>query len=93
MSNPARELYDLLSTWRAAMPANGIAQASTRGDKDAAQEGTIARPGRPITPSGDRTQWGRILTRAGLRWSEPCIARHTAASEMIAAGIEEVRGA
>lgn len=46
------------------------------------------RPGRPITPSGDRTQWKRILTRAGLAWSEPYIARHTAASEMIAAGIE-----
>lgn len=46
------------------------------------------RPGKPLTPSGDRTQWKRILTRAGLPYVEPYVARHTAASEMIAAGIE-----
>lgn len=46
------------------------------------------RPGRPITPSGDRTQWKRILGRAGLPESPPYRARHTAASEMIAVGVE-----
>lgn len=47
-----------------------------------------AKPGRPITPSGDRTQWKRILTSAGLPESAPYRARHTAASEMIAAGLD-----
>lgn len=46
------------------------------------------RPGRPITPSGDATQWKRIQERAGLPAKSPYHARHTAASEMIAAGIE-----
>lgn len=45
-------------------------------------------PGRPITPSGDRTQWKRIQARAGLPESPPYRARHTAASEMIAAGLD-----
>lgn len=46
------------------------------------------RPGRPITPDGDRTQWKRIQARAGLPESPPYRARHTAASEMIAAGLD-----
>lgn len=46
------------------------------------------KPRRPITPSGDRTQWKRILSSAGLPASPPYRARHTAASEMIAAGID-----
>lgn len=45
-------------------------------------------PGRPITPSGDRTQFKRVLETAGLPESTPYRARHTAASEMIAAGLE-----
>ena len=45
-------------------------------------------PGRPITPSGDRTQFKRILDTAGLPESTPYRARHTAASEMIAAGLD-----
>ena len=50
---------------------------------------TSARnPGMPITPDGDRTQWKRILKRAGLPESPPYRARHTAASEMIAAGLD-----
>ncbi|MGO3147126.1 MAG: tyrosine-type recombinase/integrase [Leucobacter sp.] len=46
------------------------------------------RPGRPITPSGDETQWSQILTKAGLPSSPRYRARHTAASEMIAAGLD-----
>lgn len=49
---------------------------------------SAVRPGRPITPSGDATQWERIQKRAGLPPAPPYKARHTAASEMIAAGIE-----
>jgi len=45
-------------------------------------------PGRPITPSGDRTQFKRVLESAGLPESTPYRARHTAASEMIAAGLD-----
>lgn len=45
-------------------------------------------PGMPITPDGDRTQWKRLLKRAGLLESPPYRARHTAASEMIAAGLD-----
>lgn len=46
------------------------------------------RPGRPITPGGDDTQWRQLLEKAGLPASPPYRARHTAASEMIAAGID-----
>lgn len=46
------------------------------------------RPGWPITPSGDAEQWARILRVAGLPHSKPYTARHTAASRMIAAGID-----
>jgi len=46
------------------------------------------RPGRPITPSGDSQQWARLLQVAGLPHSKPYTARHTAASRMIAAGID-----
>lgn len=46
------------------------------------------RPGMPITPGGDDTQWRQILERAGLPASPPYRARHTAASEMIAAGLD-----
>lgn len=46
------------------------------------------RPGMPITPDGDRTQWKRIQKRAGLPEAPPYKARHTAASEMIAAGLD-----
>ena len=45
-------------------------------------------PGRPLTPDGDRQQWKNILKRAGLPESPPYRARHTAASEMIAAGLD-----
>src|SRR5690606_17239926 len=46
------------------------------------------RPGRPLTPGGDAEQWGNILRRAGVRHAKPYTARHTAASRMIAAGID-----
>lgn len=46
------------------------------------------RPGWPITPTGDAEQWGNILRAAGLPHSKPYTARHTAASRMIAAGID-----
>lgn len=46
------------------------------------------RPGRPITPAGDAQQWARLLGVAGLPHSKPYRARHTAASRMIAAGID-----
>lgn len=46
------------------------------------------RPGRPITPSGDSQQWTRLLEVAGLPHSKPYTARHTAASRMIAAGVD-----
>lgn len=46
------------------------------------------RPGRPITPAGDAQQWARLLTVAGLPHSKPYRARHTAASRMIAAGVD-----
>lgn len=46
------------------------------------------RPGRPLTPGGDDTQWRQLLEKAGLPAAPPYKARHTAASEMIAAGID-----
>lgn len=46
------------------------------------------RPGRPITPSGDSQQWARLLAVAGLPHTKPYTARHTAASRMIAAGVD-----
>lgn len=46
------------------------------------------KPGWPITPSGDTQQWGRMLTAAGLPKVSRYTARHTAASRMIAAGID-----
>lgn len=46
------------------------------------------RPGRPITPSGDSQQWARLLEVAGLPHTKPYTARHTAASRMIAAGVD-----
>ncbi|MGP6172271.1 site-specific integrase [Microbacterium sp. A204] len=46
------------------------------------------RPGWPITPSGDSQQWKRLLTSAGLPHAKRYTARHTAASRMIAAGID-----
>ena len=46
------------------------------------------RPGRPITPSGDAQQWTRLLEVAGVPHAKPYTARHTAASRMIAAGID-----
>lgn len=44
--------------------------------------------GWPITPSGDTQQWGRVLDAAGLPRVSRYTARHTAASRMIAAGID-----
>lgn len=44
--------------------------------------------GMPLTPGGDDTQWRQLLERAGLPASPPYRARHTAASEMIAAGLD-----
>ncbi|MGP6177795.1 tyrosine-type recombinase/integrase [Microbacterium sp. A196] len=46
------------------------------------------RSGWPITPSGDSQQWKRLLTSAGLPHAKRYTARHTAASRMIAAGID-----
>lgn len=46
------------------------------------------RLGQPINPIADYRQWHRILTAAGLPLSKPYRARHTAASNMIAAGID-----
>ncbi len=46
------------------------------------------RPGRPLTPKGDAEQWGNILRAAGLPHAKPYTARHTAASRMLAAGID-----
>lgn len=46
------------------------------------------RPGRPMTPSGDSQQWANILEKAGLPHAKPYTARHTAASRMIAAGLD-----
>jgi len=46
------------------------------------------RPGRPMTPAGDAQQWTRLLEVAGLPHAKPYTARHTAASRMIAAGID-----
>lgn len=46
------------------------------------------RPGWPITPTGDAQQWTRLLGVAGLPHAKPYTARHTAASRMIAAGID-----
>jgi integrase len=46
------------------------------------------KPGCPITPSGDTQQWGRVLDAAGLPRVSRYTARHTAASRMIAAGID-----
>lgn len=45
-------------------------------------------PGMPITPSGDTLQWRRILDKAGVPKVRRYVARHTAASRMIAAGID-----
>lgn len=44
--------------------------------------------GWPITPSGDTQQWRRLLTAAGLPTVSRYTARHTAASRMLAAGID-----
>lgn len=44
--------------------------------------------GWPITPSGDTQQWRRLLTAAGLPLVSRYTARHTAASRMLAAGID-----
>lgn len=46
------------------------------------------RPGWPITPRGDAQQWTNLLTAAGLPHVKPYTTRHTAASRMIAAGID-----
>jgi integrase len=46
------------------------------------------RPGRPITPGGDSEQWANLLKRAGVAHAKPYTARHTAASRMIAAGLD-----
>lgn len=46
------------------------------------------RPGWPITPSGDAQQWERLLGVADVPKTKPYTARHTAASRMIAAGID-----
>lgn len=46
------------------------------------------RAGWPITPSGDTQQWGRVLDAAGVPRVSRYTARHTAASRMIAAGID-----
>jgi len=46
------------------------------------------KPGWPITPSGDSQQWRRMLASAGLPHVKRYTARHTAASRMIAAGID-----
>lgn len=47
-----------------------------------------SEPGQPISPSGDNHQWGRILERAGVAHTRRYTCRHTAASRMIAAGID-----
>lgn len=44
--------------------------------------------GRPLTDSGDRKQWQRILDRAGLPHVRPYVARHTAASVLFAHGVD-----
>ncbi len=46
------------------------------------------RPGRPMTPGGDSEQWGNVLRAAGVPHAKPYTARHTAASRMIAAGLD-----
>lgn len=44
--------------------------------------------GRPLTPAGDYTNWQRILSDAGLQPARPYIARHTAASVLLAHGVD-----
>lgn len=45
-------------------------------------------PGKPITPYSDRTSWKLLLERAGIPHVKPYITRHTAASMLIAHGVD-----
>lgn len=44
--------------------------------------------GHPVSPDGDRTQWRRILDRAGLPYVKPYVTRHTAASILISHNVD-----
>lgn len=48
------------------------------------------RPGVPITHDSDKTNWANILRRAGLDHVKPYVTRHTAASVLIAHGVDAV---
>ena len=46
------------------------------------------RPGRPVTDDGDSTQWRKILAAAGVPHTRRYTSRHTAASVLIAHGVD-----
>lgn len=46
------------------------------------------RPGRPVTDDGDSSQWRKILQSAGVPHTRRYTSRHTAASVLIAHGVD-----
>ncbi|SJM69339.1 Integrase [Gulosibacter sp. 10] len=46
------------------------------------------RYGHPIRPRQDATHWRRLLERAGVEYQRPYVGRHTAATMLIANGID-----
>jgi integrase len=46
--------------------------------------------GQPLRPGLDKTRWAEVLTAAGLPYTKRYTARHTAASWLIARGVEPI---
>lgn len=44
--------------------------------------------GHPLTPDADKAKWRRILTAAGIPYVKPYTTRHTAASMLLAHGVD-----
>lgn len=90
-------LADMLRAHRAVQLAQMAKVKKWGGWRDPAESDDVVHafvfpsqnaPGMPITPSGDTLQWRRMLDKAGIPKVRRYVARHTAASRMIAAGID-----
>ena len=83
---------DALATWRARQLAEMVSEKWEAWSPDGKPHAWVftssRRPGRPVTDDGDSTQWRKILAAAGIPHTRRYSSRHTAASVLIAHGVD-----
>lgn len=85
-------IVDALAAWRTRQMGEMITEKWEPWSPDEKPRAWVftsaRRPGRPVTPDGDSTQWRKILAAAGVPHTRRYTSRHTAASVLIGHGVD-----